>query len=309
MKSFIINSRDNKKLHAYSWEIEKDSMEAILLIVHGMAEHAKRYHEFALYLNEKKITVYSLDLRGHGETAESPDELGVFAEKNTWGHILEDIGQYIDIIHNKYPQKPIFILGHSMGSLLARDLISRTHEHITGCICTGTSGSPGIMGRVGLVIAFIHTLFTGSKAKSHLFNTLLFGGYNKSVPAPVTDFDWLSRDNEQVEKYINDSLCGFICSLSLYYELIKGAFRANSIRRIRKIGKDLPLLLLSGDRDPVGAMGKGVKKAYHLYKMAGMKNAGITLFKDYRHEILNETGNQIIYSCIYEWIKKILLSS
>lgn len=275
----------------------------IVQIVHGMAEHSERYTEFADFLTSRGAAVYASDHRGHGRNAVSEVDYGVWPDKKEWCNIVDDIKMLNDISAKNYAGKPVFIIGHSMGSFLTRTLITAYSIGLKGVILTGSGTNSSLLLRLGNLIARLQCFFSGVQKKSKLLDKLSFGSFNKDYNSP---FQWLTRDQKIVDKYISDPRCGGIFSCSFYRSFTSGLIQINKMSNARKIRKDLPIIFLSGDSDPVGNSGKGIIKAVNFYKKAGLKQVEYKLYKDARHEILNELNKLDIYQDIYTWINKII---
>ena len=296
------NCSDGHRLAYNVWLPEKNvKAKAFVQILHGMAEHSDRYEEFAHYLNSRGFGVFASDHRGHGETA-SPEELGWFAEKDGWNRVCKDCFEFADYIASLYSVSTTFMFGHSMGSFLARTIMVEHPDLYSGVIICGTGADKGLLGKIGKIICRSQIKKSGAKAKAVRMNKLSFGSFNRAFEPANTDFDWLSSDSSEVEKYINDPKCGFICTNGFFMDLLSGMEYANSPVTVSRVPKDLPLLLISGEMDPVGDMGKGVKKVYRLYKNAGVADVTLKLLPGDRHEILNEINRVEVYDIIAEWI-------
>jgi alpha-beta hydrolase superfamily lysophospholipase len=293
------------EIQIYEWlPDEAAKIKGVLQISHGMAEHAKRYKDFATFLTQNNYAVYANDHRGHGKTAGKVENVGFFAERNGWEKVVDDLKALSKHIKEKHPEAPFFVFGHSMGSFLMRDYVQNPPFKINGAIFSGTAGNPGIVGKVGVFITKLLLLFNSPQKPSKLMNTLSFGAYNNKFKPNRTSFDWLSRDNEQVDKYINDDYCGTNFSIKFYNDLLKGLLTINKQSTMNLVAEDLPILLFSGDMDPVGDFGKGVKEVYNKYKKAGVKNVTIKLFDQGRHEMLNEINKEEVYILILDWLNK-----
>ncbi len=207
-----------KIIYYYKW-IGINKPVAALQIVHGMAEHAWHYNDFASFLVENNIAVYANDHRGHGLTAGTFEETGYFADKNGWEIATDNVHQLTEIIKTENQGIPLFMIGHSMGSLLARNYISKYPNEINGLILSGTSYNPTFLLASGKAIASIQKQFSGRKHRSRLLDILSFGKFNQSFKPNRTKFDWLNRDPEQVDKYVNNDYCGFICTSQFYLDI------------------------------------------------------------------------------------------
>lgn len=304
VKIAAIPSNDGKhKLHTVIWECSEPK--AVLQIAHGMAEHIMRYDRFARWMNERNIIVAGNSHLGHGNTVNNEKELGYFARKNGWKHLVDDMNSVRNELEQRYPEIPYFILGHSMGSFLTRTYICTEYaEGLKGVILSGTGNvSGGVAGMLGAMASCIG-LFCGKMHRSKLINNLSFGGYNKSFKPARTSYDWLTRDENEVDKYVADGRCGFIFTCSGYGDLAKGLKFIRKKKNLRKMNKDLPVLFVSGKDDPVGAQGKGVEQVYKMFGKVGVTNREIKLFESDRHEILNELDREDVYKKILEFVAK-----
>ena len=302
METNHLLTTDNKEIFYRTWIPENNNIHSIVHIFHGMAEHSARYDRFATYLNTLGIAVFAQDHRGHGMTA-SDDEQGWFADKKGWNRVVQDGYELSLEISKIYPEKDIFLLGHSMGSFLVRSLIPRYPELYTGAIISGTGSSQGLLGAVGKLIARVRAVKNKGHNPDRLLDHLSFGSFGKDFQPQKTSFDWLSRDEEEVQTYINDPLCGFVCTTRFFIDLLDGIALANRQSLMRRIPKDFPMLIISGANDPVGGYGKGVQKVYKKYKQAGMNDITINLVKGARHEILNETNREDIHKILGLWLE------
>ena len=267
-----------------------------------MAEYSDRYARFAEFLNKNGIAVFAADHRGHGATAEE-DERGWFAEHDGWDRIADDAFELANFITTQYNVNTTFLMGHSMGSFLARTVMVKHPDFYSGVIIMGTGCSKGIVGKIGKMLCKREIRKNGSKAPGVLLNKLSFSAYNKPFEPTATDFDWLSRDAKEVEKYVKDDNCGFLCTNGFFYDLLTGVEFANDKSKARTLPKDLPLLIISGDMDPVGDLGKGVRKVYALYAGAGIADVTLKLIPGARHELLNETNRKEIFGILYDWLE------
>ena len=299
--SFICS--DGHKLAYNLWLPEDtEAIKAFVQILHGMAEYSDRYERFAKYLNKAGYAVFAADHRGHGDTA-SNGELGWFAEQDGWKRISDDAFELANFITTKYASPQTFLFGHSMGSFLARTVMVEHPDFYSGVVIMGTSSSKGLLGKVGKLICKIQIKKNGKKSPGVLMNKLSFGSYNKAFENPATDFDWLSRDAKEVEKYNKDPLCGFLCTNGFFLDMLGGIEFANDIEKAKTLPKDLPLLILSGESDPVGDMGKGIQKVYKLYQSCGVADVTMKLYPQARHELLNETNRKEVFGDILSWFE------
>ncbi|MBI0580255.1 lysophospholipase [Neobacillus cucumis] len=301
--AFTFETNDGARIHVNKWMGEVKPR-AIVQIAHGMAEHIERYQSFAEELVSQNIVVYGNDHRGHGKTASLNNCSGYFADEQGFEKVVEDLFTLTTIIEKDYPDVPIFLFGHSMGSFLSRRYIQLHGDRIVGVILSGTGGDPGIMGKIGRMIASRQMRKIGKRTPSSLLNNLTFGNYNKSFQPNRTEFDWLSRDEREVDLYIEDPNCGGIFSSGFFYDLLGGLETINKIANIELIPKKLPIYLVSGSMDPVGGNTKGVLKTYQAFKNAGIIDVTYKFYEDARHEILNEINKDEVVADIIGWINE-----
>lgn len=282
----------------------ENTPKASLLILHGMAEHKKRYHAFAKYLAEKGIDVYLYNHRGHG-TDKQIKELGFFAVKNGNQLVTEDAINVSKYIKNNNRCNRFFLMGHSMGSLIARNVV-QTFDSYDGVILSGTTFPAKTLAFAGLILSSIISKVKGPKHISPFLNNLMFGSKKYLKLSDRTAYDWLSRSHIVVGAYIHDPYCGFICTASFYHDLLKLVWNASNKKLIQKTRIDLPLYIISGDKDPVGSYGKEIKQYLKVLKKCNFSNISHKLYPDCRHELLNELNKDEVYLDIYQWIEKII---
>ncbi|MFC0274423.1 alpha/beta hydrolase [Metabacillus herbersteinensis] len=291
-------------IHAKKWVDSDRKPKAIIQFSHGMAEHIERYEEFASFLLKQDFFVYGNDHRGHGMTAKTEDERGYFADENGFTTIVYDLLSLTNIIENEHPNVPVILFGHSMGSFLARRYIQIEGNRLHGVILSGTGGDPGFIGKIGLALARNEVKKKGRRAESPLLDKLTFGNYNKSFKPNRTSFDWLSRDEEVVDRYIADEHCGGIFTAGFFQDLLEGIGNIHQKANLEKIPKDLPIYLFSGEKDPVGNQSKGVLEVYHSYKKVGIEDVEFKIYKEGRHEMLNELNKLEVYEDVVNWINR-----
>ena len=235
---------------------------------------------------------------------ESEEDKGFFTEKDGWDHVVRDMHKLHELLTEEYPELPCFLFGHSMGSFLARTYIIRYPDELTGAIICGTGQqSPALVG-AGKAMAGMICGLRGVKHKSDMLNKTAFGKYNEGFETVRTPCDWLSRDKANVDKYIADPLCGFVPTAGLFRDMMGGISFIGKPENIEKMRKDLPVFFIAGDKDPVGENGKGVQKAYDLFKGAGMKDVTLKLYPDCRHELLNELNKDEVMADILGWLNE-----
>lgn len=300
---YKLKTSEEQEIQVYEWLPDNDAdIVGLLQIAHGMAEHGKRYTDFAGFLTANGYAVYANDHRGHGKTAGKVENLGFIAPKNGWDAVVSDMKVLSTHVAEKHPGKPFFIMGHSMGSFLTRKYLEAPPFKPDGAILSGTAGNPGILGGVGRFLTSFLMLFNAPNSPSKLMDKLSFGAYNTSFKPNRTAFDWLSRDHEQVDKYVDDPYCGTVFSLQFFNDMLGGLIHVSKQANIDKTAEDLPLYIFSGEKDPVGTNGKGVTEVYEKYKKAGIKNVTLKLYKDGRHEMVNEINRDEVYKDILNWL-------
>lgn len=275
---------------------------ASILILHGMAEHHKRYLSFAQYLNEQGYDVYLYDHRGHG-TDKKLSDLGFFAYSKGYQLVVDDVITISQYIEQNNRSNKFFLFGHSMGSLIARNVI-QTYDKYNGVIICGTAYPPKLLIKSGLFIASLIKKIKGPKYISPFLSNLLFGSKKYTQLSDRTAFDWLTRSHPVVGAYIHDPYCGFVCTASFYHDLLKLTANAANNKLIRLTRADLPMFIISGEKDPVGGYGKDIKRLLSVYKKLGFTNIAYKLYPDCRHELINEINKDEVYSDINHWISK-----
>jgi alpha-beta hydrolase superfamily lysophospholipase len=275
---------------------------ASILILHGMAEHQKRYLAFADYLVENGFDVFTYNHRGHG-TDKKLNELGFFAANNGDQLVINDAISVSNYIEQNNRCSKFFLLGHSMGSFIARNVI-QSFEKYNGVILSGTAFPPKSLTRFGIYLSSLIKSFKGPKYKSPFMHNLLFGGKKYTRLSKRTAYDWLSRKNPVVGAYIHDPYCGFKCTTAFYNDLLKLIYNASKKKQIRLTKRELPLLIISGDKDPVGAYGKEVHKYLYALKKLGFTNVTSKIYPDCRHELLNELNSDEVFADVQQWIAK-----
>jgi alpha-beta hydrolase superfamily lysophospholipase len=298
---FYYNSSDGKtKIHAIKL-IPEDEIIAVLQISHGMLEHMERYEEFANYMSKNGVLTVGNDHIGHGSSVLSEEYRGYFGKEDGNMVLIEDMHSLMKIIKSEYPDKPYFILGHSMGPFLARQFITLYGDEIDGVVISGTGQQPLGLIKFGIFITKFIALFRGWNYRSKFVNFLSLGSNNNKFKPARTEFDWLTRDNCIVDNYISDFRINFIFTLNGFYNMFNGMLRMNDPKMLDNIPKDLPIIFVSGDKDPVGQFGKDVTKAFNIYKSLNLSNVTMKLYEDDRHEILNELDREQIYEELLIW--------
>lgn len=274
----------------------------ILQIVHGICEHSGRYDQFARFLTEQGFLVVAEDHLGHGETGADTRDRGFFAHKKGWKTVVDDVQELHRRTAEAYPGVPYFFLGHSMGSFLTRTYLFRRPAPLTAVIISGTAQQPGWMLLGGRLLTGLYSLVAGDRYYSAFVHGVAMGSYNKPFFPNRTDSDWLSRDEAVVDSYVADEKCSILPTVGLYRDLMGGMAMMQSRENLKKMQKDLPILFISGDQDPVGDMGEGVKAAYDSFLAVGCTDVTLKLYAGARHEPLNELNRAEVYEDLKDWL-------
>jgi alpha-beta hydrolase superfamily lysophospholipase len=272
---------------------------AIVVIVHGLAEHSARYARFAEALVARGYAVYAHDQRGHGRTAGGDENLG-WAGPDGWNGMLRDIGAVVDLARAAYPATPVILFGHSMGSFLAQRFAQQHGNELAGLILSGTTGSaPGV--DAGIVASRLLSIGANARKPSALAKSI-FAGFNKPFAPGKTGFEWLSRDEAEVQKYVDDPWCGFPVSNRFFTDMLVGERDGWKRTNEAQLSVNLPVLLFAGDRDPVGRNGAGVTELTDRYRHLGVRDVRETLYPQARHETLNEINRDEVTADVLGWL-------
>ena len=289
-------------IHVREWVPDCD-INAVVQISHGICEYAGRYAPFARYLASKGFVVVANDHLGHGQSVLSEEDLGYFGPLGSWETVVEDIEQLRRLTAEKWPESPYFLLGHSMGSFLARTwLIRHPEAGLAGVILSGTGQPAAPVLAAGRMLCDADVLKNGPRHRSLDIYGMAFGSYNKKIEPRRSPYDWLTRDEAVVDAYAADPLCTFTPASSLFREMLSGLATVGSAKEIGWMSKDIPIILMSGDADPVGGWGVQVAKVYSLLVRAGCRDVAYKFYPGARHEILNETNKAEVYKDILDWL-------
>lgn len=299
----FLSADGETQIHAVKWEPEQGKIAGILQISHGMIEYVERYETFAEYLTGKGFVVVGNDHLGHGASVRSQDDWGYFAPQKGSDIVVEDLHQLRLKTQKEYPGVPYFMLGHSMGSFLLRKYLSIHGEGLSGAIVMGTGTQTDMTVKIGKAACKTIALFRGWKYRGGFVEKQVFSANNKRF-AQEGDSAWLTKDRDIVSAYRKEPRCTFQFTLNGFYNLFDTIYYINRPEHFAAIPKDLPLIFLSGEDDPVGNYGAGAKKAYETYVQAGIADIGLKLYPADRHEILNELDKEVVYEDIYGWLQK-----
>ncbi|MFR2855586.1 alpha/beta fold hydrolase [Hungatella sp.] len=300
-REFRVPSSDGKSgLHTVLWEPDGE-VRQLLLISHGMTEHILRYDPFARFLAEQGIAVIGHDHLGHGGTVQN-GRSGYFADKAGHVCVIRDLHRTASRICVMYPGRPLYMLGHSMGSFFLRRYLTLYGEELAGAIIMGTGDQAMPIVIAGKLIAASIGLIRGKEYQSKWMHQLVLGNYNRSFMPSRTDNDWLSKNCESVDQYCSDPFCNFKFTASAYCDFFNIMLDLKLHRQEERIPRSLPLFILSGAQDPVGEFGRGVRRVFRRYKKIGMTDTEMILYPDDRHELLNETDKEAVWHDILSWI-------
>lgn len=303
-REFFLPSSDGKhKFRCIEW-IPEGTVKAVLQITHGMTEHIGRYREFAVWMAENGIAVVGHDHLGHGKTVLDPDEYGYFGADDRMTCVVKDIRRLTVYAMKKYPGKKCFLLGHSMGSFLVRKYLSVYEDGPDGFVLMGTGAPPEAFVSAGYLLAGMMCKIKGEKYRSSLLYEMSLGSYNKKFKPVKTPYDWLTRDEALAADFGEDEYCQFIFTASAYRDFFGLILADAKAEKAGKVRTDAPILIVSGDHDPVGDKGAGVRRVYERLHAAGVEKLTMELYEGARHEILHETNRQDVFSDIYDWIIK-----
>lgn len=293
---------DKYQTTVYIHRTGDDEVKGSVVILHGMAEHHERYAKFAEFLCDNGYDVYMYDHRGHGIDKKFED-LGHFADKNGAKLVTDDAIALLKYVKSSNRGPKTILFGHSMGSLIARNVLEQYDEMDAAIIC-GTAYMAPFVSRMGMFMASIIKMTKGAHHYSSFLNDLTVGYKDFAKISDRTAFDWLTRDNNIVGNYINDPYCGFLCTAAFYYDMIKLTYLAAKPKLIKRTRRDLPILVISGSHDPVGNYGAGVSKYFALLQKLGFTKSDCTIYEECRHELLNELNSDAVMNDIKKWLEQ-----
>jgi alpha-beta hydrolase superfamily lysophospholipase len=277
------------------------------MLAHGLAEHSARYARLGEALTAHGFTLFALDQRGHGRSA-GQGLLGHYADAGGWDKLVGDLASLNHHIRQQYPGLPIFLFGHSMGSYIGMAYMMQHSCSLQGAILSGSNFQPASLYRSAGLIARFERWRIGARGRSRLLNYLSFGSFNKAFQPARTRFDWLSRDPDEVDRYVGDPLCGFVATTQLWIDLLGGLQHISNVKRLSQIDPGLPVLLFGGDADPVSA-GKRLNDLAGALRVAGLQDVELKIYPGGRHEMLNESNRDEVSAFLIQWLEKALAHS
>lgn len=295
-----ITQNDGYQTSLFCYETSKTTVLGSILILHGMTEHHERYLDFIHALTLEGFDVYTYDHRGHG-TDKKLSELGFIAKRKGASLLTEDAYTICRHIKENGRSEKIAVFGHSMGSLILRCLM-QTYDEMDCAIISSTTMPPVAVSRAGAFLASLLSLFQGPQKRSSFLQKAMFGGKAYTSLCSRTTYDWLTRNNTVVGRYMDDPYCGFLCTTSFYRDLATLAACAAKRKGIAATRRDLPLLLLAGEKDPVGGSATQVIQLHKLYTKLGFQTADLKVYPEARHELLNELNAEEVYKDIFTYL-------
>lgn len=298
---FTLRRPDGIAVFVYRW-LPPGPCKAIVQIAHGLAEHAGRYARLADALTGAGYGVYANDHRGHGQTCRNKELLGSFAEHNGWRLAMDDLWALNRHIAAEHPGTPVVLLGHSMGSTMVEQFIGEHGGALSGVVLSAPNGAPTPLAAVGRAVLRLERLRLGPMGHSKLANSLTFAAFNKRFAPTRTDFDWLSRDTAEVDKYVADPLCGFPATVQLWIDLLDAWAKASRPEHRSRIPKTLPVYVIAGTREPVSNNTKQLVPMLATYRAAGLQNVQHHFYPEARHELFNETNRDEVTHDLILWL-------
>ena len=289
-------------VHAREW-VPEGRPRGVVQIVHGVAEHTGRYDPVARFLAARGYVVCGEDHLGHGKTVDD-GKYGYFGKRDGWTLVTADVRQLRVLMGEKFPGVPYFLLGHSMGSFLARTYLCAYPGTVNGCILSGTGQEKPALVAAGKAVASAVCALRGPEAVSALVDNLSLGAYNKQFAPNRTTADWICRDEAVVDAYLKDPFCTFKPTAGMFRDMMGGLQYISSQDALSNMDPSTPVYLFSGDQDPVGANGEGVKRVYGFFKAHGTADLSMKLYPGGRHEMLNEINKGEVYADVLAWLDK-----
>jgi len=289
----------------YKWTHDPSiPLKGIVQISHGVGEHAGRYQPIASLLQQQGYNVYANDHRVHGRSAKSKALMGFYDGENYFDDAIEDMRQLTLLIKKAHPENKIILFGHSMGALLSRKYVIKYGDDLQALILSGTGGFLKGLGEIGLFSAKVISSFRGRTKSNDLLKSVFFSEFNKKFKPNRTKVDWISSDEHQVDLFEADPYRIEDFSLSIFLDILKGSKEINKQTTFNATPKKLPIFIFSGDKDPVGEMGKGIKRVVRQYEKAGINDLTFKLYKGGRHEMLNEVNKEEVEQDVLNWLNE-----
>ena len=303
-EEFYFPSSDGvHQIHGLWWLPEDRAPRTLVQLVHGISEYMGRYDAFARFLTDHGFAVAGHDHLGHGGTARDRTEYGYFSARDGWDHLVRDVKSLHDRMDRHCPGLPHFLLGHSMGSFVARTYLIEYPGTVAGCLLLGTGQEAPALVAFGKAVSGALCRLRGDRHHSALVTALSLGAYNARFRPARTNADWISRDTAVVDAYVSDPLCRFVPTVGMFRDMMGGLQRIADPKGLAKMDPDTPVGLFSGGDDPVGGQGKGVEKVAGFFRRAGCRDLTVKLYPGARHELLNEINRQEVFSDLLAWLE------
>ncbi|MFJ3482013.1 lysophospholipase [Pseudomonas sp. NPDC090202] len=301
--AFWLDSNDHNRLYVNVW-LPLGNPRAVVMLAHGMAEHSGRYARLGAALSEAGFALYAHDQRGHGRTA-AHGVLGHYADHDGWNKVVGDLASLNAAITRRHPDTPVFLLGHSMGSYVAQAYLLHHGASLQGAVLSGSNLQPVSLYRSAAVVARLERWRQGPDGRSALIDFLSFGAFNNRFKPARTRFDWLSRDPQEVDLYINDPLCGFRCTNQFWLDMLGGLQQISKLSNLAQIDKSLPMLIIGGECDPVSE-GKRLKDLADALSGTDHQAVELKIYPQARHEVFNETNRDEVTGDLLGWLDRAL---
>lgn len=292
-----LEATDKHSIQLQYWH-SGEQVRCVIQLVHGLGEYGGRYEEFAAAAVARGYAVCVHDHRGHGSTR---DPAGFFSSTNGWEKVTSDVGVVNEFVREQWPDKPVILLGHSMGSYIAQAFAMHYSDRLAGMILSASTFASKAQLLPATLLARVETWRLGAHRSSALLDRLGFSKFNKPFEPARTDHDWISRDTDRVDAYIADPLCGGPYCSGLWRDLLDGLLQITSDRALMRIRSDLPILIMGGSADPVGG-DKGMTRLAMHYAQTFHQRLKVKIYPDGRHEMLNETNRSDVTDDLLNWI-------
>lgn len=281
-------------------------LNGVVQISHGLAEHGKRYSELSAKLTDAGYAVYIGDHRGHGRSVIESRDFGFFGRTDGWLRAMRDMDRIYRQIQEEHEDVPIILLGHSMGAQLSQQFIMQEGRDLAGVVLSGPSGHIGLMRHFGRILARLERARLGEYGRSKLLHTMSFGEFNKDFEPARTPFDWLSRDESEVDAYVQDPLCGFVSTTQLWIDMLDAASNLQQARNYKWARPSLPVLIMAGDKDPVSRGGGALKRLVKVLRKSGLQTVQLKIYENCRHELFHETNREEVFMDLIKWIDNVV---
>jgi len=303
--TFKSHAGDDADIFTFKWLPDAGTaVRGVVQIVHGMAEHAARYAPVAEALTRAGFAVYANDHRGHGKTPKREDDVGHFADTDGWNKAIADLHQLNQLARTEQPGVPVVMLGHSLGSFLTQHMMFSHAGDVDAAVLSGSNGKVGAIAIAGKIAIAIEKLRSGARGKSKLLDTMSFGAFNNAFKPARTKFDWLSRVPAEVDAYVADARCGFLCTNQFWQDMMGGLDTIADPTNQARVRKDLPVYVFSGALDPVSNATKNLQQLLSAYRVAGLTRVETKIYPDGRHEMFNEVNRDEVLRDLVAWLER-----